>query len=301
MRPPRLMRRTPQPAMSDSGAPVAMMFTGLGATACTIARTCASSRTPGAKAVGAGVRVSLETADHRIQIRLAMQEGFGPRSQHHAAAALVDRLARSRHPHRSQVFRIQRFIWQTGGVFHRQAGNAGLHRERDIGGDIVGRMRKRILEIGIDRQIDGGDEAFQMTQHLVAADAVIRPRLTPGKARAGGGQRLEAEALQQHGRAGIEGIRHDEAAAFMQAAEGGTFIGEALAHGVSPPKTELREQQPNAARSVATQQYCPDCLSAVRLTQRQLSRFSHAIVWLYLPYQDRLTRYFPQYHVSITS
>ena len=54
-------------------------------------------------------------------------------------------------------------------------------------------MRKAALEIGIDGQIDRGAQRGEMLADLVERDAIVGLSDRPGKAGAGGGQRLEAQ------------------------------------------------------------------------------------------------------------
>ncbi len=66
-----------------------------------------------------------------------------------------------------------------------------------------------------------------MIEHAVARHAAIGMAMRPGESRAGGGQRLESEALQESRAAHIPGIGNDEAAGLVQPVKRATFIGDA--------------------------------------------------------------------------
>ena len=94
-------------------------------------------------------------------------------------------------------------------------------------------MRKAVLEIGIDGNVDRRADRGEMIADVVDGDAVVGLADGPGKARAGGGQRLEAEMLQRLGAADIERIGDDEAAALVQLLERGALV-SSCQHGLSP-------------------------------------------------------------------
>ena len=95
-------------------------------------------------------------------------------------------------------------------------------------------MRKAALEIGVDGQIDRRAQRGEMIADLIDGDAVVGLADGPGKAGAGGGQRLEAEMLQRPGAADIEGIGQDEAAGLVHLRECGALVRGRDRHGFSP-------------------------------------------------------------------
>jgi hypothetical protein len=82
------------------------------------------------------------------------------------------------------------------GVFDRQARHAGGHGQAHVLGHAGGVRRKAVLKIRVDGHIHRRHHLVQMGQRHVAGDAVVRPRVRPREAGAGGGQRLETQALQ---------------------------------------------------------------------------------------------------------
>ena len=114
----------------------------------------------------------------------------------------------------------------------RQPGDAGLDAHPDIGGDVDRIVRIAILEIGIHRNVGRRCQFVVVRQHHVAAFGAVRQAERMGVAGTGGGQRLEAEALQIKRRADIPRIGNDKAAAVMQRAKDAAFVGGGrLGHG----------------------------------------------------------------------
>jgi hypothetical protein len=72
-----------------------------------------------------------------------------------------------------------------------------------------------------------------MIADIIDGDAVVGLAERPGKACAGGSQRLEAEMLQGLRAADIEGIGNDEASALVQFPERGAFVSRCQ-HGSLP-------------------------------------------------------------------
>ena len=130
----------------------------------------------------------------------------------------VDRLARRLDAIDRERAIEQRLCGVSGKILDREAGDAGLHRARDIHCDLVRLVRKAVLEIGVDGNIDGRADRGEMIADIVDRDLVVGARDGPGKARAGRGQRLEAEMLQGARGAGIVRIGDDEASGFVQLA-----------------------------------------------------------------------------------
>ena len=97
-----------------------------------------------------------------------------------------------------------------------------------------GSIGKAAFEIGIDGQIDRRAQRGEMIADLIDGDAVVGPGDGPGKTRAGGRQRLEAEMLQRAGAAGIERIGDDEAAALVHLLEIGALVRGRHRHVFSP-------------------------------------------------------------------
>jgi len=77
------------------------------------------------------------------------------------------------------------------------------------------------LEIGVDWQIDGGDDGGDVGEHRGASDGGlgIGQTLREGEAGAGGGEGGKAEATEVVRGADVPGIGNHETAALMQLAE----------------------------------------------------------------------------------
>jgi len=83
-----------------------------------------------------------------------------------------------------------------------------------------------IFEIGADGQVGGGGKTRGVLEHGFGADRAIRPAEGECKPGAGGGERLEAELLQQARRAGVPRIGNEEGAiALVQRAKGDSPLG----------------------------------------------------------------------------
>jgi hypothetical protein len=91
-------------------------------------------------------------------------------------------------------------------------------------------MGKAALEIGIDGNIDRGADGGEMGQHILQRNAVVGPAERPGEARAGRGNRLEAEMRERFRRADIDGIGDHETAALVQLAEMDAFVSSCQRH-----------------------------------------------------------------------
>src|SRR5262249_24392170 len=83
------------------------------------------------------------------------------------------------------------------------------------------------FEIGVHRQIAGGHDRSDMRQHAIAADGVVRQSQRPGRTRARGGDRFEAEMLEIARAADIPRIGNDEAAALMERTKHAALLGDA--------------------------------------------------------------------------
>ncbi len=89
-------------------------------------------------------------------------------------------------------------------------------QRRDVLGDGIGIVGKAVLEIGVERNVGRGRELLVMRQHLVARLRAVGIAHRMGVAGAGGGQRLEAEALKIARAADVPRIGNDEAAALVR-------------------------------------------------------------------------------------
>src|SRR4029077_15209712 len=127
----------------------------------------------------------------------------------------------------------QRLGVVAGEILDRKAGDAGLDGAGDVDADLVRLMRKTVLEIGIDGNVHRRADRGQMVADVVDGDTVVGLADGPGKAGAGGSERLEAEMLQRLRRADINGVGYDEAAAFVQLSECGALV-SSCQHGHSP-------------------------------------------------------------------
>jgi hypothetical protein len=87
--------------------------------------------------------------------------------------------------------------------------------------------RETALEVGVHGNVGRRNYLLQVRNHHVARHTVVRTTLRPGEASAGGGECLEAEALQKPRAAHIPRIRNDETAALMQALKGAPLVCDA--------------------------------------------------------------------------
>src|SRR5262245_64597907 len=92
-------------------------------------------------------------------------------------------------------------------------------------------MRVAALEVGVHRHVGGGGELGDVGEHLLARHATIGGAARPGKSRAGGGERLEAQVLQVARGADVPWVGNNEASTFVQAPKGGALFGRRW-HGV---------------------------------------------------------------------
>ena len=167
---------------------------------------------------GDGAVIQQERHEQAVRARLRIGDGAGDAlarrhaghaeilaapDQHQRRIDPVDRFARGRDPLHRQRQVIERAARP---VLDRQGRDAGLRRQRNIRGDILGHIGKAIFEIGVDRQVGRRDQHLQMRQHRVAAQFAIILARRPG--RAGTGRRDCAKALlrQPHRTARVPGI-----------------------------------------------------------------------------------------------
>ena len=231
------MRRTPRsPAIfSDGPAAPTSRLTGLGCDRFHHGRNLFRRRDAGRiEAIGAGFGIGGEPVDHELQILLPAQERLAAAGEQDAAIVGIDRLARRPDAIDCERTVEQRLCVVSGKILDRKAGHAGLHGARDIDADLVRLVRKAVLEVGIDGDIDRRADRGEMVADVVDGDAVVGLGDGPGKACAGGRQRLEAEMLQGFRAADIERIGDDEASALVQFPERGAFV-SSCQHGRSLP------------------------------------------------------------------
>src|SRR6516162_685708 len=86
-------------------------------------------------------------------------------------------------------------------------------------------MRIAALEVGVHRHIGGGGELGDVGKHELARHAAVGGAARPGKSRAGGGERLEAQVLQIARGADVPWVGNNEASPFVEAPKGGTLVG----------------------------------------------------------------------------
>ena len=101
-------------------------------------------------------------------------------------------------------------------LFDREPGDPGPHGQADAFGNLPRIAGETAFEVGIHRHVCDADDLLEMRQHHVDADRIVRIGLRPRVAGRRRGQRLEAEMLQGHRAADIEGVWNDEAAALVQ-------------------------------------------------------------------------------------
>src|SRR5215831_14526610 len=93
-------------------------------------------------------------------------------------------------------------------------------------------MRVAALKVGVHRHVGGASELGDVGKHVLARHATICGAARPGKSRAGGGERLEAQALQVAHGADVPGVGNNEASLLVQAPKGSALFGRRW-HGVT--------------------------------------------------------------------
>src|SRR5262245_29892092 len=185
------------------------------------------------EAVGAGFGISGQPVDHEIHILYAAQERFAAAGEQDAGLVGVDRLARSLDALDRKRAIEQRLCIVACIILDRETGDAGLHGAADVDAYFLRLMRKAVLEVGIDGNIDGRADRGEMIADIINGNAVVCLSDAPGKACTRGSQRLEAEMLQRLGAADVKGIRDDEAAGLVELLEGGALV-SSCQHDFSP-------------------------------------------------------------------
>ena len=100
-------------------------------------------------------------------------------------------------------------------------GYAGGDGPRHVSGHAIGIVGEPTLEVGIDRQVGGGAQVAQMSQHFVHGQPAIFAAERPGITGTGGSQRLETQLFQTANAADVPGVGDDEVAGFVELAESG--------------------------------------------------------------------------------
>ena len=129
--PPTLIRRTPSSAASATVMNGALIsrFTGLGATAATIAATCSSGVDPrGVEAVGARFGVGAQPADRLVDVGAADHEALGATGEQTPVPLSSIACRAARDPLDRQVEVEQRIGRVARGVLDREPGDAGRRR-----------------------------------------------------------------------------------------------------------------------------------------------------------------------------
>ncbi len=101
---------------------------------------------------------------------------------------------------------VERPVLLAGRVLDRAAHQAGFGGEPHRLGGESRRVAETVLEIGRDRQVDGGGDGARMRQRLLAPHLAVAPAQRAGKSAAGRGQRLETEPGQDARRTRIPGL-----------------------------------------------------------------------------------------------
>src|ERR1043166_5809801 len=87
------------------------------------------------------------------------------------------------------------------------------------------------LVIDVERHVGRFGQLAAMGERQVAAELTIGKTLSEGEASAGGGERLEAEALKITRGADVPRIGNDETSGLVELAKGAAFVGDAGAGG----------------------------------------------------------------------
>src|SRR4029077_17494610 len=152
---------------------------------------------------------------------MADKETFCSSRQQDIGMGLIDRLARSAHTLDGERQLVKRRRWITGGIFDRQARDAGSGAKGDIIGHIFRLPSADRREGRINRNFDRARDIGYVCQVTLTSERTfgVRQSLRERKARAGRRQRRESELLQVPRRAALPWIRNHETACLMQSAE----------------------------------------------------------------------------------
>src|SRR5207247_707774 len=97
----------------------------------------------------------------------------------------------------------------TGRVLDRDPGDSRGHGAAQVRGDLTRLDREPALEVAVHGHLDARGDLLKVCQRLVDGEVVVRATLGPREARAGGRERLEAQAREVAGAADVPRIRDD--------------------------------------------------------------------------------------------
>ncbi len=120
----------------------------------------------------------------------------------------------SAHAFHSQPEVIDGRITAAAGIFDGAAHQANFGGTQNGLGTVFGQVAKTVFQIGGHRQRGGIDDLAGIVQCIVQAQGAfgVRPAKAEGQACTGGSQRLETQAGEQLGGAGIPRVGDDERA-----------------------------------------------------------------------------------------
>ena len=176
------------------------------------------------QAVGPSLGIGRETTDRLGEVRASDNESFRPGGEQNAGAALIDRPAGRTDALDRERELEERLRFISRRVLDRQAGDAGRRRDLDVARDIRRHGREAVLEVGIDRHLNGFGHRSQVRDRLVPRDGIVAAAKRPRQSRARRGKRGKAKLFEHAGTAHVPGVGHHEAAALVQAVKLGGGI-----------------------------------------------------------------------------
>lgn len=183
------------------------------------------------QAVRAGLGIGLEPGNGVVEIGPAHEEILRTPDQQGAAACLVDGSAGGAQPGHGVLDAAQGVGRIACRILDGQPCHAGVQGHANALCHLLRTQAEAALKVRVHGQVGGRDQGAQMRQGHVARDGAIGPAQRPCMARAGAGQRLEAQALQHAGAAGVPWIGQYKAALAVQGPEAGTFLFGGRGHG----------------------------------------------------------------------
>ncbi len=174
--------------------------------------------------VGPRRLVGLQAGDGVVEVGPAVQVVLAASGQHErplGPGRIDGRLDAG--PRRAEV--VDRVGRVGREVLDGAAGEPGGGGPGNRPGDVLGGGAEAVLEVGRDRQVDGGHDGGGVVERLVARDRAVGTAEGGGEAVAGRREGVEAERRQQLGRAGIPRVGEEQRrGASMEGEEARRFL-----------------------------------------------------------------------------